>query len=250
MSELRLGTSGWNYKHWRGTVYPKGVPARRWLEHYATLFDTVEVNATFYRLQKPEVPRAWAAQTPDGFVFAVKGSRYLTHVKRLAATERGVERFFASVEGLRDASKLGPVLWQLPPNFHRDDERLATFLGGLPSGRHAVELRHASWFVDDVYALLAEHDAALVAADDPDMPFQTRRRTASWAYARFHKGDLRDGDYSQDALRTWKRRLAAWQRKGDVYAYFNNDWAIGKSSENAERYARFADLRRGRTISP
>jgi uncharacterized protein YecE (DUF72 family) len=248
VSSLRVGTSGWNYKSWRGTVYPKGVPVRHWLEHYATLFDTVEVNATFYRLQPPEVPRAWAAQTPDGFDFAVKGSRYLTHVKRLAATGRGVERFFASVEGLKDADKLGPVLWQLPPNFHRDDDRLATFLDGLPPGRHAVELRHQSWFTDDVYALLDERDAALVAADDPRMPFQTRRRTASWAYARFHRGDRPDGDYSAAALRTWKRRLGAWRGKGDVYAYFNNDWAIGKSAANAGRYARFAGGSPRRTI--
>jgi uncharacterized protein YecE (DUF72 family) len=216
------------------------VPARRWLEHYATLFDTVEVNATFYRLPKPEVPAAWAEQTPAGFVFSVKGSRYLTHIKRLNDETGGVERFFTSVQGLSEAVKLGPVLWQLPPNFRRDDERLATFLDGLPSGRHAVELRHESWFTDDVYALLRERDAALVAADHPRMPFQTRARTATWTYARLHFGDRRDGDYSDGALRTWKRRLAAWRGKGDVYAYFNNDWAIGRSARNARRYVRFA----------
>jgi uncharacterized protein YecE (DUF72 family) len=249
VNRLRIGTSGWNYKSWRGTVYPKGLPARRWLEHYATLFDTVEVNATFYRLQPPDVPRSWAAQTPDDFVFAVKGSRYLTHVKRLAMTGSGVERFFASVKGLTESGKLGPVLWQLPPNFRRDDERLATFLDRLPFGRHAVELRHESWFTDDVYELLRRRDAALVAADDPRMPFQTRKRTASWAYVRFHKGDRPDGDYSDGALRTWKRRLAAWRANGDVYAYFNNDWAIGKSAENAARYARFASGGGRRTIS-
>ena len=237
---MLIGTSGWNYASWRETVYPKGVLARRWLEHYATLFDTVEVNATFYRLPKPEVPATWAEQTPADFLFAVKGSRYLTHIKRLQETGGGVERFFTSVQGLREAGKLGPVLWQLPPNFRRDDERLAIFLDGLPSGRHAVELRHASWFTNDVYALLAERDAALVAADDPRMPFQTLKRTATWAYARLHFGDRPDGDYSDAALGTWKRRLAAWRAYGDVYGYFNNDWAIGKSARNSKRYARFA----------
>jgi uncharacterized protein YecE (DUF72 family) len=236
----RIGTSGWNYRHWRGTFYPKGLPARRWLEHYATLFDTVEVNATFYRLPRPEVPRAWAEQTPPDFVFAVKGSRYLTHIKRLGDTTGGVERFFAAVAGLAASKKLGPVLWQLPPNFHRNDERLAAFLDSLPPGRHAVEFRHPSWFTGDVYALLEERDAALVAADHPQMTYQTRKRTAAWSYVRFHAGDQPDGDYSELALRTWRRRLAAWRSRGDVYAYFNNDWAIGRSREHAKRYVRFA----------
>ncbi|HEU0303411.1 MAG TPA: DUF72 domain-containing protein [Gaiellaceae bacterium] len=237
---VRVGTSGWNYKSWRGTFYPRGVPARRWLEHYATIFDAVEVNATFYRLPKPGVPRSWADQTPDGFVFAVKGSRYLTHIKRLNDTTGGVERFFGAVEGLAAAGKLGPVLWQLPPNFRRDDERLSSFLDGLPAWRHCVELRHESWFAEDVYALLRERDVALVAADDPRMPFQTRRRTAGWMYARLHHGDRPDGDYSDRALAAWRRRLAAWSADGDVYAYFNNDWAIGRSEQNADRYRRFA----------
>ena len=240
MSSLRIGTSGWNYRSWRGTVYPRGLPAKRWLEHYATTFDSVEVNATFYRLPKPDVPKAWAEQTRDGFVFAVKGSRYLTHIKRLNDATGGVERFFGAIQGLVAAGKLGPVLWQLPPNFHRDDERLSSFLDGLPSGRHCVELRHESWFADDVYALLRERDVALVAADDPRMPFQTRMRTSGWMYARLHFGDRPDGDYSDRALATLRRRFAAWARRGDVYAYFNNDWAIGRSPENAERYRKFA----------
>ena len=235
-----VGTSGWNYKSWRGTVYPRGLPARTWLEHYATLFDTVEVNATFYRLPKPEVPKAWAEQTPDGFLFAVKGSRYLTHIKRLDDTTGGVERFFRAIDGLVAAGKLGPVLWQLPPTFRRDDERLASFLDGLPSGRHCVEFRHRSWFASDVRALLRERDVALVVADDARGSFGKARRTADWMYARLHYGDLPDGDYSDASLRTWRRRLAAWGGRGDVYAYFNNDWAIGRSARNAERYRRFA----------
>lgn len=233
---VHVGTSGWNYKSWRGTFYPRGLPAGRWLEHYATSFDTVEVNATFYRLPRPDVPKTWAEQTPQGFVFAVKGSRYLTHIKRLNDATGGVERFFGAVDGLAAAGKLGPVLWQLPPSFRRDEERLAAFLDGLPAGRHCVELRHESWFAEDVYALLSERDVALVAADHPEMAFQTRRRTARWMYARLHFGDLPDGDYSDRALATWRRRFAAWSAGGDVYAYFNNDWAIGSSPENVQRY--------------
>jgi uncharacterized protein YecE (DUF72 family) len=249
VASVRIGTSGWNYTHWRGTVYPKGVPARRWLEHYATLFDTVEVNATFYRLPKPQAVESWAEETPPDFVFAVKGSRYLTHVKRLRWTGRSLDRFFDAIEPLASAGKLGPLLWQLPPNFRRDDERLATFLDGLPPGRHALEFRHASWFAEDVYALLREHGAALVAADHPTMAYQTRQRTTDWVYVRFHAGDRPDGGYSDRALATWKRRLAAWRGRADVYAYFNNDLALGRSGESLERYARFARAFQKRTIS-
>ena len=237
---VRVGTSGWNYRSWRGTVYPRGLPTSRWLEHYAATFDTVEVNATFYRLPKPDVPRAWAEQTPHGFLFAVKGSRYLTHIKRLDDATGGVERFFGAIEGLVAAGKLGPVLWQLPPTFRRDDDRLASFLDGLPRGRHCVEFRHRTWFTADVYALLRERNVALVVADDARASLGRPPRTAAWMYARLHYGDLPDGDYSAASLRTWRRRLAAWGSRGDVYAYFNNDWAIGHSVENAERYRRFA----------
>jgi len=125
---IHIGCSGWNYGDWRGSVYPHGVPQRRWLEHYAETFSTVEVNATFYRLQKPETTAHWAEQTPEGFVFAVKASRYLTHIKRLATVDEDLERFEETIEPLRAAGKLGPILWQLPENFQRDDERLGALL--------------------------------------------------------------------------------------------------------------------------
>jgi len=237
---VRAGTSGWDYRHWRGTVYPPGLPARRRLQHYATLFDTVEVNATFYRLPRPEAVAAWAAETPPRFLFAVKGSRYLTHVKRLRDPAGGVERFFAALEPLEQAGKLGPVLWQLPESFRRDDERLAAFLDALPPGRHCVELRHPSWFAADLYSLLRERGAALVIADHPQRPFQARELTAGWTYLRFHHGDLAGGDYSDAALAGWEERIVSWARTADVYVYFNNDWAIGRSAESAARYVRFA----------
>jgi uncharacterized protein YecE (DUF72 family) len=154
---MRIGCSGWNYPHWRERVYPPGLPQRRWLEHYTTLFDTVEVNATFYRLPTESAVRGWVEQTPSGFLFAVKASRYLTHIRRLRDVKDGLRRFYERIEPLVRSPKLGPVLWQLPPTFKRDDERLAAALEALPDGRHAFELREPTWYVEDVYDLLRGH---------------------------------------------------------------------------------------------
>ncbi len=240
MRPVRVGVSGWNYKHFREVVYPKGVPARRWLEHYSTIFDTVEVNATFYRLPVRSAVANWVEQTPPDFLFAVKASRYLTHIKRLGELAPGLAKFYERIEPLVESPKLGPVLWQLPENFHRNDERLANAFEALPPGRHCFEFRHPSWFADDVYALLREHDAALVIGDAPTRPFQTHELTADWTYVRFHGSHGPGGDYSDEELETWKRRLAAWCARVDVYAYFNNDWALALSPENFDRYVRFA----------
>jgi uncharacterized protein YecE (DUF72 family) len=164
-------------------------------------------------------------RSPEGFLFAVKASRYLTHIKRLANLEAGAKRFFDAIEPLAKASKLGPVLWQLPPNFQRDDERLAGALSVLPAGRHCFEFRHPSWFADDVYELLRRAGVALVIADDPEMPFAAHEMTADWTYIRFHRGGRgRRGNYSRRELETWKRRIAAWRATHEVFAYFNNDW--------------------------
>ena len=233
MRPVRIGCSGWNYPHWRERVYPKGLPQSRWLEHYATLFDTVEVNNTFYRLPSPKSVAGWVQRTPPEFMLAVKASRYLTHIKRLTDLGRGVERFFACIEPLVESRKLGPVLWQLPGNFRRDDERLASALGELPPGRHCFEFRHASWFAPEVYELLRGYGAALVIGDDPSRPFQTHELTANWTFLRFHRGRRgRNGNYSKSELEEWKRRIAAWRSQVDVYAYFNNDWQ-GYAVENA-----------------
>lgn len=239
-----IGCSGWNYRDWRELVYPKDLPARHWLEHYATLFDTVEVNATFYRLPSHAAVASWAEQTPPGFLFAVKASRFLTHVKRLTDLTRGVERFYERIEPLAGSGKLGPVLWQLPESFHRDDERLGCALERLPQGRHCFEFRHASWFSPDVYALLREHDSALVIGDHPERPFQQHELTAGWTYVRFHYGRRgRGGNYSERELEEWKRRLAGWRGRVEVFAYFNNDWG-GYAVRNAQCLARGLTPRR------
>jgi uncharacterized protein YecE (DUF72 family) len=225
MKPVRVGCSGWNYPDWRERVYPRGVPPRRWLARYATMFDTVEVNSTFYRLASRNAVAEWAAQTPDDFVFALKASRYLTHMKRLTDLDRGIARYYERIAPLVGTPKLGPIVWQLPQNFHRDDERLAAALAALPPGRHCFEFRHPSWFASDVYAILRQHHAALVIGDHPQRPFQSHEMTADWTLVRFHYGRHgRRGNYSRRELETWLRRIRQWRRRVEVFAYFNNDW--------------------------
>jgi uncharacterized protein YecE (DUF72 family) len=222
---VHIGCSGWNYSHWRELVYPKGLPAKRWLEHYAGLFETVEVNTTFYRLPNRTAVEGWVAQTPPEFVFAVKASRYLTHIKRLSDLATGVERFYERIEPLIESRKLGPVLWQLPPTFRRADERLEAALAALPPGRHCFEFRHESWFAPEVYDLLRRRNAALVIGDTPTRPFQAHELTADWTFVRFHYGSRgRNGNYSERELSEWADRIGRWIGKVEVYAYFNNDW--------------------------
>jgi uncharacterized protein YecE (DUF72 family) len=226
--EVRVGLSGWNYAHWRnGVFYPPRLPAARWLDFYAGRFDTVEVNSTFYRLPRRDAVARWLEQTPDGFLFSIKASRYLTHVKRLRDLGPGLERFLERIEPLLGSSKLGPLLWQLPPTFRRDHSRLADALGRLPRElRHCVEFRDPSWFVEETYALLREHGVALAIGDRPQVnDFQAHELTADWTYVRFHGGARgRRGNYSESELREWAERLRAWRPKHEVLAYFNNDW--------------------------
>ena len=238
---VHVGCSGWNYADWRGRFYPPGLPARRWLAHYATRFDTVEVNTTFYRLARPAAVAAWVAETPEDFLFAVKASRYLTHMRRLQDMERGVERLYAGIAPLVGSPKLGPVLWQLPANFHRDDDRLAYALARLPPGRHCCEFRNPSWFAPPVYDLLREHAVALVYGDDPRRPFQALELTAPWTFVRFHHGHRgRRGNYSEAELREWAARLREVRRHAEVFAYFNNDWE-GFAPRNAKRLRRLLE---------
>ena len=225
MKSIRIGCSGWNYKHWRdGVFYPPRLPPRRWLGYYAQHFDTVEVNSTFYRLPRETVVANWVRETPQDFFFAVKMSRYVTHIKRLRDLPPSIELFHSRIRPLVESPKPGPVLWQLPPTFRRDDERLAQALEALPPGRHCFEFRHETWFAEPVYELLRCHGVALVIGDAPERPFQAHELTADWTFIRFHRGRRgRNSNYSKSELEEWAQRIDAWARRVDVYAYFNND---------------------------
>jgi uncharacterized protein YecE (DUF72 family) len=226
MKRVLIGCSGWNYSDWRGPFYPaKGCPTSRWLQFYAQHFPTVEINSTFYRLASRDAVARWVEQTPDDFVFAPKISRFITHMKRLTDMDQAVARFYERIEPLAESPKMGPVLWQLPSNFHRDDGRLAQALAAFPPGRHCLEFRHESWFAPEVYELLRAHGAALVIGDHPERPFQTCELTADWTFVRFHYGSRgRNGNYSPTELEDWAARVREWRGSVDVYAYFNNDW--------------------------
>jgi uncharacterized protein YecE (DUF72 family) len=225
VQRVLIGCSGWNYADWRGPFYPeRGCPASRWLEFYARHFPTVEINSTFYRLASRDAVARWLTQTPDDFVFAPKISRYITHIKRLA-NPQAVDRFYEHIEPLVKSPKFGPVLWQLPENFHRSDDRLRDALDNLPPGRHAFEFRHPSWFDEAVYSMLRERDVALVIGDAPTRPFQTYELTTDFTFIRFHHGRRgRGGNYSRTELEEWAARIKEWRRDVEVFAYFNNDW--------------------------
>jgi uncharacterized protein YecE (DUF72 family) len=218
-----IGTSGWSYRHWRGPFYPEALPSRQHLDFYAERFDTVEVNGTFYRLIARETLAAWREQTPEGFVFACKASRFLTHMKRLTDCGQGLERYFQRVTALEE--KLGPIVFQLPAHFRPHPERLAEFLGCLPKDqRYAFEFRDPAWFTAEILALLRRSNAALCLYEfaGREAPLEI---TADFVYIRLHGPDgAYQGSYGEPALETWAKRLGAWRRRGhDVYCYFDND---------------------------
>lgn len=225
LHRARVGCSGWNYADWRERVYPRGLPTSRWLERYAELFDTVEVNSTFYRLARRDAVARWVEQTPPHFTFAAKASRYLIHMRKLHDIGDGIGRFYERIEPLVTSGKLGPVLWQLPEWFKRDDDRLAEALALLPPGRHCWEFRHESWFVEPVYELLRARGCALAYGDAPHRHFQAHVALTDWAFVRFHHGRRgRRGNYSETELRAWAERLGRWREREQLWVYFNNDW--------------------------
>ncbi|GAB3964026.1 DUF72 domain-containing protein [Actinoallomurus acanthiterrae] len=237
---MLVGTSGWQYTHWRDVLYPTGLPQRVWLERFTECFETVENNNAFYRLPSREVFAGWRERTPPGFVMAVKASRYLTHIKRLKDPEEPVDRLMNAAGGLGD--KLGPVLVQLPPTLQVDVERLTRCLRRFPPGvRVAVEPRHPSWWTDEVRDVLVRHGAALCWADRLGRPLIPLWRTADWGYLRLHEGAATPWpDYGDQALRSWVRRLAeTWDDDADAYVYFNNDPG-GAAVRDAARFAEFA----------
>jgi uncharacterized protein YecE (DUF72 family) len=221
-----IGCSGWQYKDWRGLVYPEKLPQRRWFEHYATLFDTVEINNTFYRLPPPETVEGWARQAPPGFVYALKLGQFGSHRMKLRDPGSWMPNHLDRAERL--GPSLGPTLVQLPPRWKRNTERLDEFLSVCPRRmRWAVEVRDPSWLHDDTYAVLEHHGAALchhdLLADHPWV------RTADWVYERFHGPDAiaqpYHGSYPRRRLEASAQRLeAVLDSGGDVYVYFNNDW--------------------------
>ena len=221
----RVGCSGWIYKHWRGAVYPESLPQRRWFEHYSTLFDTVEINNSFYRLPTEAAAEGWAAQAPPGFVYALKLGAFGSHRMKLRDAASWLPNHLDRLDRL--GATAGPTLVQLPPRWRRNAERLDEFLSVAPGTRRwAVELREPSWLHDDVYKVLRRHRAALCIHDLlAGHPWEL---TAEWTYVRFHGPHATErayqGRYGEDGLRPAVERLRSWLGDGcDVFAYFNND---------------------------
>ena len=223
-AEIRIGTSGYSYKHWVGRYYPAGMKPADWLPHYLRDFDTVELNNTFYTLPKEETFDNWRRKTPHDFLFAVKGSRFLTHMIKLKDAERGLVNFMPRAERLR--WKLGPILWQLPPRWNVNVERLEEFLALLPrEHRYTFELRNESWMTDAVYDVLRRYNAAFCIYELAGYrsPLEI---TADWTYVRLH-GPTEfkyQGSYSDEQLAEWAARIRSWSRKMKaIYVYFDND---------------------------
>jgi uncharacterized protein YecE (DUF72 family) len=229
---IRIGTSGWHYPHWRGPFYPADLPPAEMLAYYAQRLDTVEVNNSFYRLPEEDTLVAWRDATAEDFLFAVKASRYITHMKKLKEPEESISNFMERAGGLGD--RLGPVLFQLPPRWKANPERLATFLEALPAGHDYVfEFRDHSWFDERVYDLLRQHGAGL-CIHDMDGQLTPKIVTSPLIYVRFHgPGRRYAGKYSSDELRRWADAFSGWTAEGrTVHCYFNND-ELGYAIENA-----------------
>jgi len=235
---IRIGTSGYNYPHWwSGVFYPSSLPQKKWLEFYSEYFDTVELNVSFYRLPKKEAFESWYKRTPKGFSFAVKGSRFITHIKRLKECREPLSLFLDHASSLKE--KLGCLLWQLPPRFKFQKERLEEFcvlLSTLPRSkplRHAFEFRDESWFCSEAFKILEEFKFAFCIAHGSGLPF-TEKTTSAFIYLRLHGGEILYGsNYSDKELKEWAKKINDWTKKGkDIFVYFNND-AYGFAVKNA-----------------
>ncbi len=230
--QSRIGTSGWIYPHWEGVFYPEDMPESDWFEFYTHYFDTVEINYSFYRWPERETFEKWRKESPEGFLFAVKASQYLTHRKKLKDPEEPLGRVIDHARGLGE--KLGPILYQLPPRWKVNIERLRQFLSLLPKDiRHVMEFRDPSWQTEEVYSLLAEHGVAYCVMSAPAFP-RVMRVTAPFAYIRMHHGGEKDGNYDEHQLEWWAEQISNWLRDVDVYVYFNND-LHGNAVKNALR---------------
>jgi uncharacterized protein YecE (DUF72 family) len=232
LTQYYIGTSGWHYDDWRGRFYPEKLPKEKWLEFYARHFSTLELNNPFYHLPSEKAFTNWYESSPPDFIFAVKVSRFITHIKRLKDCDEPVSNFMSRVTLLKE--KLGPLLYQLPPGLHRDDERLIAFLKILPSKlTHAIEFRHPSWFKKDVYAILRKYHVGFCVFDMPKLtsPIIT---TADFAYVRFHGSEgLYSSRYTDKEMSDWAKKIKRLAKKLEaVYIYFNNDMS-GYALENA-----------------
>jgi uncharacterized protein YecE (DUF72 family) len=240
MARYYIGTSGWHYDDWRGRFYPEKLPKAQWLEFYAGRFNTLELNNTFYRLPKESVFQNWHDASPEGFIFSVKVSRFITHIKRLKDCEDEVDKFMSRASLLQE--KLGPILYQLPPGRHRDDEVLVNFLSILPRGmKHVIEFRHESWFTEEVFEILRRYHAGFCVFDMPKLS-SPLVATADFAYIRFHgSGSLYSSCYSDEELAGWAEKIAELSEKHErVFIYFNNDVA-GYALENAATIRDYLD---------
>jgi uncharacterized protein YecE (DUF72 family) len=229
---IRIGTSGWAYKHWEGVFYPVRWPKSKWLEHYIGHFDTVELNASFYRLPNRTTFKNWKARTPDNFLWSVKGSRFITHTRRLENPAEPLKRLYGVTAGLEE--KLGVILFQLPPSLAFDEEVFREFCRSLdPQVRHAVEPRHPSWMNHKAFHLLGEFNMALCTADPAGRFPSCNAITADFVYIRLHGSrELYASKYSEAELQTWAEKVAVWNR--DAFIYFNND-VKGHAVNNAKR---------------
>jgi uncharacterized protein YecE (DUF72 family) len=217
------GTSGWNYRHWVDIFYPRALPQSKWLQRYAQDFDTVEINNSFYRLPSQETFEDWESQAPEGFTFAVKASRYLTHMRKLKDPEEPLGRILGNAEGL--GQKLGPLLYQLPPGWRVNLERLEGFLSILPENlRHVMEFRGETWHTESVFDLLQKYNVAYCTMSAPGLPCHILR-TADFSYIRMHNGGWdTEGNYTDESLGWWAERCGELLDQGDLYIYFNNDY--------------------------
>ncbi len=232
--EIRIGTSGWYYEHWKELFYPADIPKSKWFEHYARQFDTVEINNTFYHQPKEQSIQRWHKIAPEGFLYAVKANRYITHIQKLKDTSESLKRFFGGIYLLRQ--KLGPVLYQLPPSLHINLDRLGDFIRLLPKRTIAVfEFRHKSWYCDDTYKILEKYGAGLCIHDMPGNE-SPQVVTSDKVYIRFHGTAGRySGNYPESALRNWAGWIKDKSKKASgVYIYFNND-ANGYAVKNAKQ---------------
>lgn len=241
--EIRIGTSGWHYKHWRGAFYPADVSAMRMFAYYQRHFDTVELNNSFYRLPTEAAFDAWREATPKNFVFAVKASRFLTHRIKLKDPERALDNFLPRAERL--GRKLGPILFQLPPKWNVNLERLEGLLELLPKkNRYAFEFRNPTWHTQAVHSTLQKHNAAFCIYELAGFS-SAINVTADFAYVRLHgPGGKYQGSYSDDQLAAWAERVAKWSHKlKAIYIYFDNDQA-GYAAQNAMRLKELVSTRR------